>query len=157
MQLRGSATAVAVPLITPDGDVAFVQYRGANRQLSPAHCADPPDSDVLLLQGEVSSITAEYAARVIGGRGGIVVLNPAPAHDITGQLLAAVTVVCPDEVEAAALLGRPTSRGCQASFWMACRPRTGRPCRTAPGSRLTPRHRPVPRRRRERALLRVSP
>ncbi len=53
-QLRGVSTAVAVPLITPDGEVGFVQYPGANHQLSPAACADLPDCDVLLLQGEVT-------------------------------------------------------------------------------------------------------
>jgi ribokinase len=49
VQLRGVNTGVAVPLIGPDGDVAFVQHPGANHQLAPAHCADLPDCDVLLL------------------------------------------------------------------------------------------------------------
>jgi ribokinase len=105
VQLRGVATAVAVPLITPDGEVGFVQYPGANRQLAPAHCADLPDCDVLLLQGEVLPATSAQAARVISGRGGRIILNPAPVHEITQELLDLATVVTPNEVEARALLG----------------------------------------------------
>lgn len=104
IQLRGVATAVAVPLITPDGKAAFVQYPGANRQLAPAHCADLPDCDVLLLQGEILPAASAQAARVIRGRGGQVVLNPAPVHEITEELLQAATVVVPNEVESSALL-----------------------------------------------------
>jgi ribokinase len=103
VQLRGTATAVAVPLITRDGEVGYVQYPGANRHLSPAHCADLPDCDVLLLQGEVTPAASEWAARVIGRRGGIVVLNPAPVQEITSAMLDAATVVCPNEIEARAL------------------------------------------------------
>jgi len=104
VQLRGVGTAVAVPLITPDGEVGFVQYPGANHRLSPAHCAELPDCDVLLLQGEVTPAASERAGKVIRGRGGIVVLSPAPVHDVSPEMLAVATVVCPNEVEARALL-----------------------------------------------------
>jgi len=104
VQLRGVSTAVAVPLITPDGEVGFVQHPGANRQLPPAHCADLPDCDVLLLQGEVTPAASERAGGAIRRRGGIVVCNPAPIHDVTPALLATASVICPNEVEAAALL-----------------------------------------------------
>ena len=36
LTLPGVATAVAIPLVTPDGDVGFVQYQGANQRLTPA-------------------------------------------------------------------------------------------------------------------------
>jgi ribokinase len=103
VQLRGSPTAVAVPLVTPDGDVGFVQYPGANWQLAPAHVADLPDCDVLLLQGEVTTGASLAAARVIRRRGAIVLLNPAPVHEMTPELLDAATVLCPNEVEARGL------------------------------------------------------
>jgi ribokinase len=104
LQMRGVPTSVAVPLITPDGEVGFVQYAGANRSLAPAHCADLPDCDVALLQGEVLPATSLHAATVIRRRGGRVVLNPAPVHEITPELLEVATVVVPNEVEAKALL-----------------------------------------------------
>jgi ribokinase len=104
-KIRGASTALAVPLITPDGDVGFVQYRGANRLLATAHCAHLPDCDVLLLQGEVTADASAQAARTIRGRGGLVVLNPAPVHEVTAEMLALAGVVCPNEVEARALVG----------------------------------------------------
>jgi ribokinase len=106
VQLRGTATAVAVPLVTPDGDVGFVQYQGANRQIAPAHTADLPDCDVLLLQGEISPGTSQQAGRTIARRGGRVVLNPAPIEDVGPDLLATASVVIPNEVEAAGLARR---------------------------------------------------
>jgi ribokinase len=105
VQMRGVPTSVAVPLITPDGEVGFVQYPGANRQVAPAHCADLPDCDVLLLQGEVLPATSEQAARTMRTRGVPVLLNPAPVHEMTDELLAMATVLIPNEVEAQALLG----------------------------------------------------
>lgn len=105
VRLHGTRTSVAVPLITPDGDVGFVQYPGANHQLAVAHCADLPDCDVLLLQGEVPANTSVHVARIIRDRGGIVVLNPAPQHDVPAELVDAATVVVPNEVEARALIG----------------------------------------------------
>ncbi|MDP8969636.1 MAG: ribokinase, partial [Actinomycetota bacterium] len=106
VQVRGAATAVAVPLIEPGGDVSFVQYQGANRQLSGAHCADLPDCDVLLVQGEVPAVASEQAARVVRGRGCIVLVNPAPVDDITDRLVSYATVVCPNETEAQVLVER---------------------------------------------------
>jgi ribokinase len=104
-QVRGASTSVAVPLITPDGDVAFVQHPGANMLVTTAHCADLPDCDVLLLQGEVPAPASLHAARAVRGRGGLVVLNPAPVHEITPELAEIASVIVPNEVEARALLG----------------------------------------------------
>ncbi|MDP8971478.1 MAG: PfkB family carbohydrate kinase, partial [Actinomycetota bacterium] len=106
VQVRGAATAVAVPLIEPGGDVSFVQYQGANRQVSGAHCADLPDCDVLLVQGEVPAVASEQAARVMRERGCIVLVNPAPVDDITDRLVSYATVVCPNEMEAQVLVER---------------------------------------------------
>ncbi|CAN5128624.1 ribokinase [soil metagenome] len=105
--LEGVATAVAIPLVTPDGDVGFVQFQGANLHLDASWAADLPDCDALMLQGEIAAQVSLAAARTVAGRGGRVLLNPAPVHDITPDLAAAATVITPNEVEAAALLGVP--------------------------------------------------
>ncbi|HSJ43562.1 MAG TPA: ribokinase [Euzebyales bacterium] len=105
VQLRGTPTAVAVPLITPDGAVGYVQYPGANRLLAAAHCADLPDCDVLLLQGEVSAATSCHAARIIRGRGGHVMLNPTPVEELTDSLLEVPTVIAMNQHDARRLLG----------------------------------------------------
>lgn len=104
VQLRGTPTAVAVPLITPDGTAAYVQYPGANRLLAAAHCADIPDCDILLLQGEVSAATSCYAGRIMRNRGGHVLLNPAPIEELTDKLLDVATVVSLNQYEAGRLL-----------------------------------------------------
>jgi ribokinase len=122
-KIRGAATALAVPLITPDGEVAFVQYRGANRLLATAHCAHLPDCDVLLIQGEVTPDASAHAARTISGRGGLVVLNPAPVHEVSAEMLDLAGVVCPNEVEAARSWRAGTTS--TAKPWHGRWPRTG--------------------------------
>jgi ribokinase len=98
-------TSVAVPLVTTDGDVGFVHYPGANRALQPPHVTDLPDCDILLVQGEIPAEITVAAARDIATRGGRVFLNPAPAHHVTDAMLAAADIICPNQVEAEALLG----------------------------------------------------
>ena len=109
VRMRGAPTGLAVPLITPDGSVSFVQYPGANRYLAPAHCAELPDCDVLMLQGEVSPATSQSAARVIAGRGGIVLLRPAPSDNIDAVLLETATVLVGNESELVTMLSRPAA------------------------------------------------
>lgn len=105
VQLRGTPTAVAVPLVTPDGAAGYVQYQGANRLLAAAHCADLPDCDILLLQGEVGAATSLHVGRIIRGRGGQVLLNPAPIEEMTDKLLEIATVVSLNQFEARRLVG----------------------------------------------------
>ncbi len=98
-------TSVAVPMVTPDGDVAFVHAPAANALLTPESVAGLPPSDVLLLQGEVPPETSIAAAREVARRGTLVTLNPAPAHGVTPDLLDLAAVVTPNEVEARELAG----------------------------------------------------
>lgn len=106
VQLRGTPTAVAAPIITPDGEVAFVQFPGANRQLSPAHCADLPDCDVTVLQGEVDPGTSLRVAQIMRRRGTEVLLNTAPHDEMTDDLVRSATIVCANEAQARALTPR---------------------------------------------------
>lgn len=62
---------------------------------------------VLLMQLEVPIETVEYAARIVHARGGKVVLNPAPAQELSDELLANVDILIPNESEAALLSGIP--------------------------------------------------
>jgi ribokinase len=104
--LAGARTAVAVPLVTPDGEVAFVQHPGANRLLAPEHCADLPAGDLLLLQGEVPAATSQHAAEAVHRRGGQVVLNPAPVGEIDRTLVEIAHVITPNRVEGRDLAAR---------------------------------------------------
>lgn len=98
-------TSVAVPMVTPDGDVAFVHAPGANALLTPEAVADLPACDVLLLQGEVPVETSIAAARAVAPFGALVMLNPAPAHGITPELVEVAAILTPNEIEARDLAG----------------------------------------------------
>lgn len=105
VQLRGTPTAVAAPLITPDGKAGFVHFQGANCRLSPAHCADLPDCDVVLIQGEVSSTTSTYVTNSYVRRDTPVHLHPSPVTDITSEMLSKAAVLTPSPKEAVVLAG----------------------------------------------------
>lgn len=105
VQLRGTPTAVAAPLVTPNGEVGFVHFQGANRRLSPAHCADLPDCDVVLLQGEIPSTTSAYVTASYRRRNTPVHLHPSPVDDITTEMLNGASVITPSPTEAAVLSG----------------------------------------------------
>ena len=105
VQLRGTPTAVAAPLVTPDGAVGFVHYPGANHRLSPAHCADLPDCDVVLLQGEIPSTTSQYVTNSYARRNTPVHLHPSPVDDVTTAMLNGASVLTPSPAEAATLSG----------------------------------------------------
>ena len=62
---------------------------------------------VLLMQLEIPIETVEYAAQIVHARGGKVVLNPAPAQELSDKLLANVDILIPNESEAALLSGIP--------------------------------------------------
>lgn len=98
-------TSVAVPLVTPDGDVGFVHAQGANLRLLPVDCYDLPACDILLVQGEISAETTEAAQATVRAAGGRVFLNPAPVHHVTARMFELADIVCPNEVESAALSG----------------------------------------------------
>lgn len=103
--IPGGTTSIAVPMVTPDGDVAFVHAPGANALLTPSAVSDIPACDVLLVQGEVPVETSIAASRAARGRGALVTLNPAPAHGITPELVAVADMLTPNEIEARTLAG----------------------------------------------------
>ena len=107
VRLPDSYTSIAVPLVTPDGDVGFVHAQGANVALRPEHCRNLPDADIVLLQGEIPPDTSLDVARRARSNHALVMLNPAPVHHITPEMIAIADIVCPNEVEAYALLDLP--------------------------------------------------
>lgn len=100
--IRGERSGAAVPLITPDGDVSFVHYPGANLHLSEAHVRDLPPCDVLMLQGEVHTVTSAAAAQAALRQDTppLIFLNTAPVQRMTPDLLRVASVICANELEA---------------------------------------------------------
>ena len=111
VRLPGVHTSIAVPLVTPDGDVGFVHSPGANAELRPEHCHDLPDCDILLVQGEIPPETSIEAASQASQHHALVMLNPAPVHHITSELQNSADIICPNEVEARALIGDSATSG----------------------------------------------
>jgi ribokinase len=109
-RLPGSS-GVALIWVEPDGTNRIIVIAGANGRVDPATAAGAvrslPRLDVIVGQHEIppaATLAAFVAAR---GRGATTVLNPAPAAPISPELLAATDWLVPNELEMAALAGRP--------------------------------------------------
>jgi ribokinase len=63
------------------------------------------DADILLVQHEVNLDALERVIRVSKEKGLTVILNPAPAREISDSMKAAIDIVTPNEVEAEFLTG----------------------------------------------------
>ena len=61
------------------------------------------NSDIVVLQLETPINTVEYAARKAASLNKTVILNPAPARELPEDLLKYITVITPNETEAASL------------------------------------------------------
>ncbi len=107
--IRGERSGAAVPLITPDGDVGFVHYPGANLHLSESDVRDLPACDLLLLQGEVHTVTSVEAGQAALRLASppLIFLNTAPVQRVTPDLLQVASVVCANEIEARVLTNSP--------------------------------------------------
>jgi ribokinase len=102
------ASGVAVVMVDRAGENSIVVSPGANRtfvDLTDAELAAVADADVLLCQQEIpaATVTAARAARAAGTR---VVLNAAPARELSRELLDAVDLLVVNQGEAEAITGR---------------------------------------------------
>jgi ribokinase len=107
--LPGRPSGVALIVVDDTGENAIAVGTGANAAVTPQHVdvamtSIGPD-DVLLVQLEIPLDTVAHACRVAGARGARAIVNAAPAHPRTGDLLAAVSALIVNELEAAALVG----------------------------------------------------
>lgn len=103
----GEKTTFAFILTDAKGENRVTVYRGAELALADvaAFEAQIKDSQVLLLQNEVSESVNIAAAKIAKAWGVTVMLNPAPSRPISPELAALVDVVTPNEQEREALTG----------------------------------------------------
>jgi ribokinase len=105
-----AATGVALIVVDDAGENSIVVASGANARFSPADvdAAEEAlvDADVLLLQLESPLETVRRAAELARAHGAKVLLNPAPAQDLSDELLSLIDALIPNETEAALLTGR---------------------------------------------------
>ena len=85
---------------------------GANYDLKPSDLAWLKEGiksyDIVIMQLELEMETIEYVARLAHDAGVPVMLNPAPAAELSDELLSCVTFLTPNETEAAILTGAQT-------------------------------------------------
>jgi len=100
-----------VALITVDdkGENSIVVASGANANLLPADLedalADIADAGVVLMQLEIPLQTVEFVAKYAASKGISVILDPAPAKQLSAELLTALDIITPNQTEAEILSG----------------------------------------------------
>jgi ribokinase len=104
-----AASGVALIFVDEAGENSIAVASGANTALAPADLepllSQLDAGDVLLVQLEIPLETVCAAVQAAAARGARVILNPAPAGALPDTLLRAVTVITPNEHEAAQLTG----------------------------------------------------
>lgn len=104
-------SGVAVITVDEHGENSIVIIPGANGQVGAPDLARLeaalPGADSLLLQLEIPLEVVATAASLAHKRGIRVILDPAPACPLPGQLYSLVDILTPNETEAASLVGFP--------------------------------------------------
>lgn len=108
-------TGFATVAVEDSGENSIIVVPGANGRLTADDVAAAADviatCDVLLVQLEVPLDAVAAAIAVARAKGVRIILNPAPVSGPVPRALLAVDIICPNQLEATALLGRPiTSR-----------------------------------------------
>ena len=102
-------SGTALIFVGSDGENMIGVASGANAQLSVADVEAASEqisqADVLLVQLETPLATVESALRVARQHGVCTILNPAPAQQLSTELLANVSILTPNEHEAEILTG----------------------------------------------------
>ncbi|MFF2176366.1 ribokinase [Lysinibacillus sp. NPDC058147] len=110
---KEGATGQAIIQVTDDGDNAIILFSGANFLVTPKQIEQEADiitsSDVLLLQLEIPLDAVEKAVDIASQHGKIIILNPAPSHELPDSLLKNITFLTPNETELAQLTGIETT------------------------------------------------
>jgi ribokinase len=116
------ASGVALITVADNGENSIVVASGANMQLDHT-CLDAvaealDGADTLLLQLEIPLELVIAAAQMARRRGVRVILDPAPARSLPGELLNNVDIVTPNESETAILTGifPNDEASCQAAY-----------------------------------------
>lgn len=104
-----AATGIALITVDESGQNSIVVASGANMALTPddvrAAWQNLTDVDVVVMPLEVSLACIEEAATLAKQSTAKVVLNPAPAQELSDQLLGKIDVLVPNESETTLLTG----------------------------------------------------
>jgi ribokinase len=102
-------TGVACPIIEDSGQNAIIGIARANLRIDLAQVEaareELESADVLMLQFEVPHPVSFRAAAIAKNAGALVLLDPAPVHNVIPLIAGTVDYIVPNEIEAAALAG----------------------------------------------------
>jgi ribokinase len=106
---KKAPTGVAMIYVDATGENCIAVAAGANEHLVPRNILSAraliAKASVLLVQLEIPPDTVEAAVKAASESGTKVILNPAPARFLSDEILRSVSVLTPNETEAAILLG----------------------------------------------------
>jgi ribokinase len=104
-----AGSGMSVAIVDAHGDYGAVIVSGANLKLDPAECARQwlalGGAKVLVLQNEIPDEVNASAAKAARASGAKVVLNAAPARELSPELLECVDVLVVNRVEAEMMSG----------------------------------------------------
>lgn len=107
----GRPTGMAIITVLPNGENSILLAPGANdaisREAALEHLHAMDAASTLLLQLEVPLETVTAVALAARDRGATVILDPAPVCPLPPELPRALSILTPNQTEAAQLLGRP--------------------------------------------------
>ena len=107
--VAGEATGVALIFVNAEGENVIGIHAGANAALSVAQVEAEKEriasAQALLMQLESPLESVLAAAKIAHHHQTTVVLNPAPARELSDELLALVDIITPNEPEAEKLTG----------------------------------------------------
>lgn len=106
---KDASSGIALITIDASGQNQIIIVPGSNGTFTTAHlssCAELiAGAGLVLLQLEIPIVTVQAAAEHAHKGGALVMLDPAPAHQLTDELLSLVDYLTPNETELATLTG----------------------------------------------------
>lgn len=115
-------TGQAIIQVADSGENSIVLFPGANFLVTREQISAAKDkieaSDVLLLQLEIPIPVVEAAADIASQKGIHIILNPAPAQQISDSLLGKISILTPNETELEMLTGLKTNT--EEGLFQAC-------------------------------------
>ena len=119
---RKGMTGQAIIQLADSGENSIVLFPGANFLVTSEQLEESTEriasSDVLLLQLEIPIPAVETAANIASQKDVQIILNPAPAQQISDSLLSKVSILTPNETELAILTGLKTET--EEELFQAC-------------------------------------
>lgn len=109
MMDRAAPSGIALITVDQKGENCIVVAPGANNELKPddliPHKGIFDEASIILLQLEIPLNTISFVTNLASRAAKTIILNPAPACDLSDEILGRISIITPNEKEAALLTG----------------------------------------------------